>query len=47
MMKLLQSVWGGEGSDSALEKTIQRLREDFGPEGQRIQTVAEGYELVG
>jgi len=45
--KLLQTVWGDEGSASALEKTIQRLREDFGAEGQRIQTVADGYELIG
>ena len=32
----------------ALEKTIQRLRDDLGPEGaRRIQTTAEGYELIG
>jgi DNA-binding response OmpR family regulator len=45
--KLLSSVWGDEGSAAALEKTIQRLREDFGAEGQRIQTASEGYELIG
>lgn len=46
--KLLQNVWGGEASSSALEKTIQRLREDLGPgNGQRIQTTPDGYELIG
>ncbi len=46
--KLLQSVWGEEGSATALEKTIQRLREDLGPTGsQRLQTTTDGYELVG
>lgn len=45
--KLLQAVWGKEGSDAALEKTIQRLRDDMGEEGRRIQTTAEGYELIG
>ena len=45
--KLLQAVWGAEGSIPALEKTIQRLREDLGDEGRRLQTTAEGYEIVG
>lgn len=46
--KLLQAVWAGEGSNSALEKTIQRLREDLGPtNGHRIQTTPDGYELIG
>jgi DNA-binding response OmpR family regulator len=45
--KLLLAVWGDDGSAAALEKTIQRLREDFGDEGQRIQTAADGYELIG
>ena len=45
--KLLHAVWGNEGSHSALEKTIQRLREDLGPDSQRIQTTSDGYELVG
>ncbi len=45
--KILTAVWGAKGSASALEKTIQRLREDFGSEGQRIQTVSDGYELIG
>jgi two-component system phosphate regulon response regulator PhoB len=46
--KLLRVVWGDEGSVAALEKTIQRLREDLGPEdSQRLQTTAAGYELVG
>ncbi|MDE2490568.1 MAG: response regulator transcription factor [Elusimicrobia bacterium] len=46
--KLLREVWGAEGSVAALEKTIQRLREALGPEeSKRLQTTAEGYELVG
>ncbi len=46
--KLLTAVWGDEGSAAALEKTIQRLREDLGPTGsQRLQTTIDGYELVG
>lgn len=45
--KLLQSVWGDKTSVTAMEKTIQRLREDLGAEGRRLQTTAEGYEIVG
>ena len=46
--KLLTEVWGDEGSVAALEKTIQRLREDLGTsQAQRLQTTPEGYELVG
>ncbi|PIR17716.1 MAG: hypothetical protein COV48_08355 [Elusimicrobia bacterium CG11_big_fil_rev_8_21_14_0_20_64_6] len=45
--KLLQAVWGDANSVPALEKTIQRLREDLGAEGRRLQTTPEGYEIVG
>lgn len=45
--KILQSVWGDSSSAAALEKTIQRLREDLGAEGRRLQTTAEGYEIIG
>ncbi len=45
--KLLQAVWGDLSSAAALEKTISRLREDLGDEGRRLQTTAEGYEIVG
>lgn len=46
--KLLREVWGADGSVAALEKTIQRLREDLGPEdARRIQTTEAGYELIG
>lgn len=45
--KLLLAVWGAGATPSALEKTIQRLREDFGPHAQRLQTAADGYELIG
>lgn len=45
--KILQAVWGDTKSVPALEKTIQRLREDLGADGRRLQTTAEGYEIVG
>ncbi|MFI5346381.1 MAG: response regulator transcription factor [Elusimicrobiota bacterium] len=46
--KLLREVWDSESSVAALEKTIQRLREDLGPiEAGRLQTTADGYELIG
>lgn len=46
--ELLRRVWGNGGSDdNVLEKTIQRVREDLGDEGQRVQTTLDGYELVG
>ncbi|MBI4376306.1 MAG: response regulator transcription factor [Elusimicrobia bacterium] len=45
--KLMQAVWGDGSRHSALEKTIQRLREDLGSDSQRIQTTSDGYELVG
>lgn len=44
---LLKDVWGDPKAVPALEKTIQRLREDFGDESRRLQTTAEGYEIVG
>jgi DNA-binding response OmpR family regulator len=45
--KILSEVWDDEGTSSALEKTIQRLREDLGEHAKRLQTVPEGYELIG
>lgn len=45
--KLLAAVWGKDGQNSALEKAVSRLRDDFGDEGRRIQTSPDGYELVG
>ena len=45
--KLLQAVWGDKSSVPAMEKTIQRIREDLGAEGRRLQTTSEGYEIVG
>jgi len=46
--KLIQTVWGDTGSENVLDKTIQRLRQDLGPqEGQRIQTTPDGYEVIG
>ncbi|MCX5787496.1 MAG: response regulator transcription factor [Elusimicrobia bacterium] len=38
---------GGTGTVYALEKAIQRLREDLGPlEAKRIQTTPAGYRLI-
>ncbi|MDP3542005.1 MAG: response regulator transcription factor [Elusimicrobiota bacterium] len=45
--KILHAVWDDPKAVPALEKTIQRLREDLGAEGRRLQTTAEGYEIVG
>lgn len=45
--KLLSSIWGTKGTVAALEKTIQRLRQDLKDEAKRIQTTSEGYELIG
>jgi DNA-binding response OmpR family regulator len=45
--KILQAVWSDSSSVAALEKTIQRLREDLGDEGRRLQTTSEGYEIIG
>ena len=45
--RLIKEVWGSDGSVSALEKTIQRLRQDLGEDARRLQTTADGYELVG
>jgi len=44
---LLKEVWDDPKAVPALEKTIQRLREDLGPESRRLQTTADGYEIVG
>lgn len=43
----LMTAWDGKASAAALEKTIQRLREDFGADARRIQTTPQGYELIG
>lgn len=46
--KIIAAVWGAGDHVAALEKTVQRLREDLGPEGgKRIQTTEDGYELIG
>ncbi len=45
---LLRSVWGAAEELNTVDKTIQRLREDLGPEGlRRILTTPGGYELLG
>ncbi len=47
--ELLKKIWSGdaEGKNN-LEKTVQRLREDLGPDAaQRIRTTVDGYELIG
>ncbi len=45
--KLIAAAWRRPVSGAALDKAIQRLREDLGPEARRIQTSADGYELIG
>jgi DNA-binding response OmpR family regulator len=47
--KLIHAVWGGEKAGAAaLEKAVQRLREDLGPaQRSRIRTTPEGYEFLG
>ena len=43
----LRQKMGGAGTIYALEKAIQRLREDLGPdEAKRIQTTESGYKLI-
>ena len=43
----LMTAWEGKASTAALEKMIQRLRADFGPDARRIQTTPQGYEVLG
>lgn len=44
---LIEKLWGKAGSESALEKTVQRLREDLGEDhASRVQTTAKGYRLI-
>jgi DNA-binding response OmpR family regulator len=46
--ELLKLVWSKDESENTLEKTVQRLREDLGPEeANRIRTTPVGYELIG
>lgn len=44
---ILRAVWGKGARVSALEKAVQRLRDDLGPESRRIQTTPRGYRLIG
>lgn len=45
--RILRDVWGGAEDPHTLDKTIQRLREDLGSDGNRIITTPGGYQLVG
>lgn len=46
--RLIALVWGTEGNDNILYKTIQRIREHLGPDAaRRLQTQADSYELLG
>ncbi|MFH2203933.1 MAG: response regulator transcription factor [Elusimicrobiota bacterium] len=46
--KLMTGVWDEKDKENLLEKTIQRLREDLGPEqSARLVTHPGGYEIVG
>lgn len=43
---LVSKIWGRDGTKNDLEKTIQRLREDLGPEAYRLSTTLAGYQLT-
>lgn len=46
--ELMRRLWDGGAEDNALEKAVERLRRDLGPEeGERIRTTESGYELDG
>ena len=46
--RLVHQVWGAEGNDNILYKTVQRIRDHLGPkEGRRLQTHPESYEFIG
>lgn len=44
--ELLEKIWGRDGNKNDLEKTVQRLREDLGPEAYRLSTTRSGYRLL-
>lgn len=44
--ELLRKIWGRDGTKNDLEKTVQRLREDLGPEAYRLSTTRDGYKLA-
>jgi DNA-binding response OmpR family regulator len=44
--ELVAKVWGKDGTKNDLEKTIQRLREDLGPESFLLSTTRNGYQLI-
>jgi two-component system phosphate regulon response regulator PhoB len=45
---IIQKVWGSEGNDNILYKTIQRIRDHLGEkESRRLQTHPDAYELLG
>jgi DNA-binding response OmpR family regulator len=43
---LVEKIWGRDGTKNDLEKSVQRLREDLGPEGYRLSTTRGGYRLA-
>ncbi|MBI5881895.1 MAG: response regulator transcription factor [Elusimicrobia bacterium] len=46
--ELARIVWGKDGNKNDVEKAVQRLREDLGPEhGVRVVTTEKGYKLDG
>lgn len=44
--ELVRKIWGRDGTKNDLEKTIQRLRADLGPEAYRLSTTLAGYQLT-
>jgi DNA-binding response OmpR family regulator len=45
--ELVDKIWGKDGTKNDLEKTVQRLREDLGPEAYLLSTTRNGYQLIG
>lgn len=42
---LVSNIWGRDGTKNDLEKTVQRLRADLGPESYRLVTTRGGYRF--
>jgi DNA-binding response OmpR family regulator len=44
---LLRTIWDGSDDPQIVAKTIQRLRQDLGPDAELILARPDGYELAG
>jgi len=43
---LVHRIWGSAGCKNDLQKTVERLRRDFGDQAYRISTTRRGYRLL-